>query len=80
MKPNQSTLKYIKGKYYLFILLKKSLDLSLFGVRTSQNRVSALYGFQGNMGVYECVYHFFQMRKKEKYAKLKWILRNLVVF
>ena len=76
MKPNQSTLKYIKGKYYLFILLKKSLDLSLFRVRTSQNRVSEFYGFRGNMGVYECVYCFFQMRKEEKCAKLKRILRN----
>ena len=41
MKPKQSTLKYIKGKYYL---LKKSLDLS-FRVRRSQNRVLEFCGF-----------------------------------
>ena len=30
------------------------------------------------MGVYECVYRFFQIREKEKYAKLKWILTSVV--
>ena len=49
MKPNQSTLKYIKGKYYL---LKKSLDLSLFRVCRSQNRVLEFCGFRGN---WECM-------------------------
>ena len=42
MKPNQSTLKYIKGKYYL---LNKSLDLSLCRVRRSQNQVLEFCGF-----------------------------------
>ena len=36
MKPNQSTLNYIKGTYYL---LNESLDLSLFRVRRSQNQL-----------------------------------------
>ena len=49
MKPNQSTLKNIRGKYYL---LKKSLDLSLFRVRRSQNRVLEFCGFRGN---WECM-------------------------
>ena len=49
MKPNQSTLKYIKGKYYL---LKKSLDLSLFRVRRSQNWVLEFCVFRGN---WECM-------------------------
>jgi len=78
MKPSQSRLTYIKGKSSSFILLKKSLDLPLFRDRRSQNRVSEFYGFWGNMGVYEYVYPFFQTRKKEKYAKLKWILTSFV--
>ena len=78
MKPSQSRLKYIEGKSSSFMLLKKSLDLLLFRDHRSQNRVSEFYGFCGNMGVYESVYRFFQMRKKEKYAKLKWILTSFV--
>ena len=30
------------------------------------------------MGAYESVYRFFQMRKKEEYAKLKRILTSFV--
>ena len=60
MKPNQSTLKYIKGKYYL---LKKSLDLSLFRVRRSQNWVLEFCRFRGN---WECMNVFIISSKRER--------------
>ena len=76
MKPSQSRLKYIKGLLHSFYWRK--VQTPLFWDRRSQNRVSEFYGFWGNMGVYECVSRFFQMRKKEKYAKLKWILTSFI--
>ena len=51
--------------------LKTGIDFAYFGLELGMV-------FEGTLGVYKHIYHFsFEWpRKKEKYAKLKWILRG----
>ena len=77
MKPSQSRLKYIKGLLHSFYWRKVQTYLYL-GVADLRIGFQNFMGFEGSHGsVWMCL-SFLQMRKKEKYAKLKWILTSFV--